>query len=73
MQQQKQIHNSCNHPSSVFFKVFLTKYKILKRNIQTQNDNISNFSKDKIIDNKKYLFEMHHEKKTIHVAKIKAI
>ena len=30
---------------------FLTKYEILKINIQGQNDNISNFENDKIIDN----------------------
>ena len=38
--------------SSVIFKVFLTKYKILKINIQPQNNNILNFTKYKIIDYK---------------------
>ena len=45
----KTIQNSCHLPNSKiivqFFKVFLTKYKILKINIQPQNDYILNFTK----------------------------
>ena len=51
----------------------MTKYKILKINIQIQNDNISNFTKDKIIDNKEWLLKWTTKKQALYVVKIKVI
>ena len=51
----------------------MTKYKTLKLNIQTKNDNISNFIKYKIIDNKNNLLKWTTEKQTTYVIKIKIL
>lgn len=50
----------------------MTKYKILKINILTQNDNFSNFMKDKIIDDKEYFFKCTTKNQTIYVVKIES-